>query len=128
MKLRRNTNLLIEPPAVATGDIAFNLIVFFLVCASTQPDSGRKQSIPKSESKTEKEQQSENIEVALTRNTTSCSSTATRSRCPSCRRGWRSCCEQEAGRRQDGGRQEQQGHALSSLDRGHRARSRTPAA
>src|SRR6187431_1167009 len=68
MKLRRNTNLLIEPPAVATGDIAFNLIVFFLVCASTAPDSGRKQSIPKSESKTEKQQQSENIEVALSRN------------------------------------------------------------
>lgn len=68
MKLRRNTQLLIEPPAVATGDIAFNLIVFFLVCASTAPDSGRKQSIPKSENKTEKEQQSENVEVALSRN------------------------------------------------------------
>lgn len=68
MKLRRNTQLLIEPPAVATGDIAFNLIVFFLVCASTAPDSGRKQSIPKSESKTEKTQQSENVEVALSRN------------------------------------------------------------
>ena len=68
MKLRRNTQLLIEPPSVATGDIAFNLIVFFLVCASTSPDSGRKQIIPKSESKTRKEQQSENVEVALSRN------------------------------------------------------------
>lgn len=68
MKRRRNTNLLIEPPSVATGDIAFNLIIFFLVCASNAPDSGRKQSIPKSESKTEKEQQSENVEVALSRN------------------------------------------------------------
>src|SRR5688500_4025274 len=69
MKLRRNTKLLVEPASVATGDIAFNLIVFFLVCASVAPDSGRKQSIPKSESKQEKEQQSENIEVALTRTT-----------------------------------------------------------
>lgn len=68
MKLRRNTQLLIEPPSVATGDIAFNLIVFFLVCASTAPDSGRKQSIPKSETKTRKEQQSENVEVVLSRN------------------------------------------------------------
>jgi biopolymer transport protein ExbD len=71
MKLRRNTQLLVEPPTVATGDIAFNLIVFFLVCASVQPDSGRKQSIPKSESKEEKAQQSENIEVRLTRTTVS---------------------------------------------------------
>ena len=69
MRLNRNTSLLIEPPAVATGDIAFNLIVFFLVCASTQPDSGRKQNIPKSESKQEQKQQSENIEVALDRTT-----------------------------------------------------------
>jgi biopolymer transport protein ExbD len=68
VKARRNTKLLIEAPAVATGDIAFNLIVFFLVCASVQPDSGRKQQIPKSESKQEKEQQSENIEVILSRN------------------------------------------------------------
>jgi len=56
---------------VATGDIAFNLIVFFLVCASTAPDSGRKQSIPRSEAKTEKSQQSENIEISLTRTTAS---------------------------------------------------------
>jgi biopolymer transport protein ExbD len=67
MRLTRNTNLLVEPPSVATGDIAFNLIVFFLVCASTQPDSGRKQNIPKSESKEEQKQQSENIEVTLDR-------------------------------------------------------------
>jgi biopolymer transport protein ExbD len=65
------TKLLIEPPSVATGDIAFNLIVFFLVCASTQPDSGLKQDIPKSESKQEQAQQSENIEVSLTRTTAS---------------------------------------------------------
>ena len=70
MKLRRSQNkLLIEPPSVATGDIAFNLIVFFLVCASVQPDSGRQQDIPRSESKEEKTEQSENIEVSLTRTT-----------------------------------------------------------
>jgi biopolymer transport protein ExbD len=68
MKLRRsNSNLLIEPPSCATGDIAFNLIVFFLVCASTQNNAGRKQDIPKSESKAEQKQQSENIIVDLTR-------------------------------------------------------------
>jgi len=56
---------MVEPPASATGDIAFNLIVFFLVCASVQPDSGREQSLPRSEQ--ESEEQSENIEVQLTR-------------------------------------------------------------
>lgn len=67
MKFARRTQLLVEPPSVATGDIAFNLIVFFLVCASVQPAGGRRQDIPKSESKQEKSQQSENIEVSLTR-------------------------------------------------------------
>lgn len=72
MRIRRGlSKLMVEPPSVATGDIAFNLIVFFLVCASVQPDSGRKQSIPKSETKQEKKEQSENIEVALTRTTVS---------------------------------------------------------
>jgi len=67
MRLNRSTKLLIEPPAVATGDIAFNLIVFFLVCASSAPGSGRKQDIPRSESKADKSQQSENINVAIGR-------------------------------------------------------------
>ena len=65
MKLeRRLGKLLVEPAAVATGDIAFNLIVFFLVCASTQPDSGRRQDLPSSE-KQKQEQKTENILVAL---------------------------------------------------------------
>lgn len=68
MKSRRGTKLLIEPPASATGDIAFNLIVFFLVCASVAPDSGRKQEIPRAEKK-KQEQQNKNIEVTLTRAT-----------------------------------------------------------
>ena len=69
MRPRRNSNLLIEPPSVATGDIAFNLIVFFLVCASSQPDSGRKQSLPRSEEQSKEEKKTENIEVQLTRTT-----------------------------------------------------------
>lgn len=70
MKPRRSSKLLIEPPSVATGDIAFNLIVFFLVCASVAPDSGRKQQLPRSEEKQQqKEQKSQNVEVSLTRTT-----------------------------------------------------------
>ena len=65
MKIRHRRKLLIEPPSSATGDIAFNLIVFFLVCASVQPDSGRKQSIPNSEEV--EEQKFENVEVHLQR-------------------------------------------------------------
>ncbi|MCC7419611.1 MAG: biopolymer transporter ExbD [Planctomycetaceae bacterium] len=72
MPIRRKNNLLVEPPSAATGDIAFNLIVFFLVCASVQPDSGRKQNIPSSETVDSKqEQKDENIEVSLSRTTVS---------------------------------------------------------
>jgi biopolymer transport protein ExbD len=66
---RLTGKLLVEPAAVATGDIAFNLIVFFLVCASAQPDSGRKQDLPRSEQTQQQEQKSQNIEMVLTRNT-----------------------------------------------------------
>ena len=68
MNIRRNSKLLVEPPSVATGDIAFNLIIFFLVCASTQPDSGRRQDLPRSETKQQQAQQSKNIEIALSKN------------------------------------------------------------
>jgi|TARA_B100001971_G_C18220380_1_gene556720 biopolymer transport protein ExbD len=67
VKLRR-TSLLLEPPASATSDIAFILIVFFLVCASVEPDKGRAQTLPRSEPEKEKKKQSQNIEVELTRN------------------------------------------------------------
>jgi len=68
MKRERSLNkLLVEPASVATGDIAFNLIIFFLVCASTQPDSGKKQDLPRSEQTKQQEQKDKNIEVALTR-------------------------------------------------------------
>ena len=68
MKIRRKCKLLVEPPSSATGDIAFNLIVFFLVCASIQPDSGRPQEIPRSEENQEQKEEVENIEIALTGN------------------------------------------------------------
>ncbi len=68
MKLRRTTQLLVEPPSMATGDIAFNLIIFFLVCASTAPDRGRRQNIPSSET-AKRDQNTKHIEVQLTRTT-----------------------------------------------------------
>ena len=64
----RTTKLLIEPPTSATGDIAFNLIIFFLVCASVQPDSGRQQDIPRSEENQQQKEDAKNIEVAITSN------------------------------------------------------------
>ena len=64
---RITKKLLVEPAAVATGDIAFNLIVFFLVCASTQPDTGKRQDLPRSEATKQQEQKNQNIELALTR-------------------------------------------------------------
>ena len=71
--MRRNralSKLLVEPAAVATGDIAFNLIVFFLVCASVQPDRGKKQDLPASEQTKQVEEKMTNIELALSRATT----------------------------------------------------------
>jgi biopolymer transport protein ExbD len=67
---RRTSKLLVEPAAVATGDIAFNLIIFFLVCASTQPDSGRKQELPRSEQTKTVQEKRENVELALSRQMT----------------------------------------------------------
>ncbi len=68
MRPRRTTKLLIEPASSATGDIAFNLIIFFLVCASIQPDSGRPQEIPRSEENQQQKEEEQNIEVAMTAN------------------------------------------------------------
>jgi len=67
MKPRRATKLMAELPSSATGDIAFNLIVFFLVCASVQPDKGHRQTLPRSETQNEQTPKIENIEVTLTR-------------------------------------------------------------
>jgi biopolymer transport protein ExbD len=65
MNFRKRSKLLVEPPAVATGDIAFNLIVFFLVCVSVSPDTGRKQDIPKAEPKKEEKEQTKPTEISL---------------------------------------------------------------
>ena len=63
---------MVEPPAVLLTDIAFNLLIFFVVCASTEPSDGRKQDIPGANKQTSNQQaQTENIEVALTRETVS---------------------------------------------------------
>ena len=47
------------------NDIAFILIVFFLVCASVEPEDGLSQIIPRSE-KNEDQKNSQTIEVGLT--------------------------------------------------------------
>lgn len=65
MKLRRG-QLLIDPPAASSSDIAFILIIFFLVCASVQPETGLAQTLPRTEAKEEKKEQSKNLEVSIT--------------------------------------------------------------
>jgi biopolymer transport protein ExbD len=67
LRSRRTSKLLVEPAPVATGDIAFNLIIFFLVCASTQPDTGRRQDLPRSEQAKQTQVETKNLELALTR-------------------------------------------------------------
>ena len=80
MKVRRSTKLLVEPSAVTTGDIAFNLIVFFLVCASSAPDSGRRQTIPRSETAPQQKEKTQQVEVQLTRTTMAINGDVVRSR------------------------------------------------
>jgi len=65
MKLKRG-KLLIDPPASASSDIAFILIIFFLVCAAVQPETGLAQVLPQTEEKNEQNEQSKNIEVTIT--------------------------------------------------------------
>jgi len=65
MKLKRG-KMLIDPPASASSDIAFILIIFFLVCAAVQPETGLAQVLPKTEEQTEKIKQSQNLEVSIT--------------------------------------------------------------
>lgn len=64
MKIQRK-ELLIDPPSMAAPDIAFTLIVFFLVCASVQPDTGRSQEIPRSEKSAPETSPSRSIEVSV---------------------------------------------------------------
>ena len=65
MKLPRR-QLLVDPPAASSSDIAFILIIFFLVCASVQPETGLAQTLPRTEEKKERKQQSKNLEVSIT--------------------------------------------------------------
>lgn len=65
MKLKRG-KMLVDPPASASSDIAFILIIFFLVCAAVQPETGLAQVLPKTEEKKEQRDQSKNIEVSIT--------------------------------------------------------------
>jgi biopolymer transport protein ExbD/biopolymer transport protein TolR len=64
VKLRR-PKYLVETPTSAMNDIAFILIVFFLVCASVEPEDGRSQVSPRNE-KNEDRQTSQSTEVGLT--------------------------------------------------------------
>ena len=64
MKLKRG-KMLVDPPASASSDIAFILIIFFLVCAAVQPETGLAQVLPKTEEKTEQREQSKNITFRL---------------------------------------------------------------
>ena len=48
-------------------DLAFNLLIFFVVCASTTPEKGRPQQVPSASKDKATEQKSQNVEVALTR-------------------------------------------------------------
>ena len=67
MKLRR-PKYLVEAPSSSMNDIAFILIIFFLVCASVEPEDGRPQIIPSSE-KSEEQSNAQSIEVGLTPST-----------------------------------------------------------
>ena len=48
-------------------DLAFNLLIFFVVCASISPDKGRPQQVPSASKDKATEQKNQNIEVAITR-------------------------------------------------------------
>jgi biopolymer transport protein ExbD len=65
VKLPRR-QLLVDPPAASSSDIAFILIIFFLVCASVQPETGMAQTLPRTEEKQDSKQQSRNLEVSIT--------------------------------------------------------------
>jgi biopolymer transport protein ExbD len=48
-------------------DMAFNLLIFFVVCASTEPDKGRAQQVPSASQEKQNEQRPQNVKVELTR-------------------------------------------------------------
>lgn len=52
-------------------DLAFNLLVFFVVCASITPEKGRPQQMPSASKDKASPQKSQYVEVALTRTSVS---------------------------------------------------------
>jgi len=53
-------------------DLAFNLLIFFVVCASSaQEQKGRPQQVPSTQGEKSAESKPQNVEVALTRDTIS---------------------------------------------------------
>jgi biopolymer transport protein ExbD len=50
-------------------DLAFNLLIFFVVCASTEPEKGRAQQVPSSSKDAQTDQAAKNVEVSITRTT-----------------------------------------------------------
>jgi biopolymer transport protein ExbD len=69
MKWSRRGKRVFEPPAILLTDLAFNLVIFFVVCASTEPASGRKQPMPRGSKDQNAAQTTQNVEVVLTRTT-----------------------------------------------------------
>jgi biopolymer transport protein ExbD len=67
-KGKRKSGMLHEPPAIMLTDLAFNLLIFFVVCASTEPETGRRQNVPSGNKQEAAAAQAEqNIEVTLTK-------------------------------------------------------------
>lgn len=52
-------------------DLAFNLLIFFVVCVSTDPEKGRPQQVPSASKENATEQKTQNVEVSMTRTTVS---------------------------------------------------------
>lgn len=50
-------------------DLAFNLLIFFVVCASTTPEKGRPQQVPSASKDKPNEDKALNVEIAITRTT-----------------------------------------------------------
>ncbi|MCE9534420.1 MAG: biopolymer transporter ExbD [Planctomycetes bacterium] len=50
-------------------DLAFNLLIFFVVCASTEPEKGRLQDVPNASKENAAKPKSQNLEVKITRTT-----------------------------------------------------------
>ena len=54
-----------EVPSMAMGDIAFNLLIFFVVLADPTSETGRPQQVPSSTNEKSTDQPGQNIEVVL---------------------------------------------------------------